>query len=85
MLITITQPNEWTSLGLESDTTYCLQAKSPFNIVWTLSLSGSPESKKDGITACGSTVLKFKATGSEKVLVECSLDKNAIFYAEEVQ
>lgn len=84
MLITITQPNEWTALNLEQDTTYVLQAKSPFNLVFSISLSGNPESAKDGITASGSTVLKFKSTGSEKILVQCEYDKNAVFSVEEV-
>ena len=84
MLITITEEKEWTALNLDEGTTYCLQCKKPFNCVWTLSLSGSPESTKDGITAAGSTVLKFKATGSEKILVESVYDKNAVFFADEV-
>ena len=84
MLITITQPNEWTSLNLDEGTTYVLQGKSPFNLVFSISLSGNPSSTKDGITASGSTVLKFKATGSEKILVQCEYDKNAVFSVEEV-
>ena len=73
MLITI-ESSEWTSLNLDSDTTYAIQCQEPFNGCWSISTSGSPESRKDGITVFGSTTLKLKATGNEKVLVVSKAD-----------
>lgn len=74
MLITL-ENSEWTALtGLDEGSTYAIQCKEPFNGVWTLSVSGEPESRKDGITVCGSTVLKFKYAGTEKILASSKAD-----------
>ena len=74
MLITL-ENTDWTSLeGLDEGSTYIAQAKEPFNAVWSISVSGEPQSRKDGITVCGSTCLKFKYAGTEKICVNSRCD-----------
>ena len=83
MLMTL-ENKEWTSItDLEEGVTYIAQAKSPFNAVWSISVSGNPQSRKDGITVCGSTCLKFKYAGTEKICVNSNCDLPCVIAFEE--
>lgn len=83
MLITL-ENTEWTALsGLDEGTTYIAQCKQPLNGVWAISVSGNPESRKDGITVCGSTCLKFKCAGTEKICASSNCDLPMVIAVEE--
>ena len=61
---------EWTDLSLDSGTTYGIQSINGNS--FKISTASTPSSNDDGLTICGSTIVKIKAGDNVMVLPEFS-------------